>query len=217
MSTYDAILFDLDGTLIDSREGITKSLQYALSQFCIHEDNTHRLSSFIGLPLLEIFQNFYSFDGPKAHQAIEFYREHFTESGMYENFAYPEIPELLAHLHHNKKKLAIATVKPTLFAEKIVMHLGIHDSIDFVEGGNLDETGPSKTEIIRHILQKLSRTPKQNIIMVGDRERDIDGAHRNGIHSIAVAYGYGSMEELQRARPTYFAHSVEELGLLLKG
>jgi phosphoglycolate phosphatase len=215
MSAYDVILFDLDGTLIDSREGITKSLQYALFRFGIHENDTSRLLSFIGLLLLEIFQKYYLFDEPKAKRAIESYREYFSKLGIDQNAFYPGMHELLANLHRNKKKLAIATIKPAQFAKNILIHHGILDYFNHIAGGNLDETGPLKTEIIGRVLQKFPDTPKQDFIMIGDREHDIIGAHRNRIHSIAVTYGYGSMIELQRANPTYFASSIENLKLLL--
>lgn len=216
MATYKVVIFDLDGTLTDPKIGITKSVQYALSKFNILEGNLDNLEPFIGPPLLESFQRYYSFEESKARQDVEFYRKYFLEFGIYENVVYPGIPDLLMQLH-SKKKLIVATSKPTLFAEKILKHFEIHTYFTLIVGSNLDGIQSLKAEIIQHVLSELQDVPKQNLIMVGDREHDIIGAQENGIHSIAVTYGYGSVEELQKANPTYLANSVEDLKVLING
>lgn len=215
MATYDVVIFDSDGTLTDPKIGITKSVQYALSKFNILGNNLNNLEPFIGPPLLESFRKYYSFEESKARQAVNFYREYFFEFGMYENVVYPGIPDLLMQLKSNMKKLIVATSRPTSFAEKFLKHFNLHDYFTLIVGSNLDGTRSSKTEIIQHILSKLQGSQKHNVIMVGDREHDVIGARNNGIHSIAVTYGYGSIEELQNANPTYFANSVEDLKILL--
>ena len=111
---YDAILFDLDGTLTDPRIGITKSIQYALSKFGIVEENLDMLISFIGEPLFECFQRYYPLGEEEARQAMDFYREYYSETGIYENAVYPAIPGLLESLHGKGKKLVLATLKPTV-------------------------------------------------------------------------------------------------------
>ena len=212
---YDAILFDLDGTLTDPRIGITKSIQYALSKFSIVEENLDTLISFIGEPLFECFQKYYPLGEEEARQAMDFYREYYSETGIYENAVYPAIPGLLESLHGKGKKLVLATLKPTVFAKRVLEHFEIHVFFAEVAGSNLDAAGFTKTEIIRRALILLQDIPKESIIMVGDRKHDVIGARENRIQSIAVTYGYGSIEELQEAGPTFTAGSIEDLNALL--
>ena len=214
MTGYEMVLFDLDGTLTDSKIGITKSVQYALSKFSIREDNLDNLESFIGPPLSESFQKHYGFELTQAQDAVDFYREYFSTSGMYENAVYPGIPDLLADLKSKRKELIVATSKPTVFANQILNAFNLYHYFTVVVGSHLDGTRTSKTEIIAHALSTLEKSQNNNAVMVGDREHDIIGAQGNAIDSIAVTYGYGSLLELQRANPTYLAHAVEDIGAL---
>lgn len=208
------VLFDLDGTLTDSKIGITKSVQYALSKFSIREDNLDNLESFIGPPLSESFQKHYGFEPSQAQEAVDFYREYFSTSGMYENVVYPRIPDLLADLKSKRKELIVATSKPTVFANQILNAFYLDQYFTTVIGSHLDGTRTSKTEIIAYALSSLGEPKENRAVMVGDRQHDIIGAQGNAIDSIAVTYGYGSLLELQRANPTYLAHVVEEIGTL---
>ena len=214
MTGYAVALFDLDGTLTDSKLGITKSVQYALSKFKIREDNLDNLESFIGPPLSESFQKHYDFDSSQAQQAVDFYREYFSTSGIYENEVYPGIPDLLADLKSKRKELIVATSKPTIYANQILNAFNLDQYFTVVVGSHLDGTRTSKTEIIAHALSTLEKPKGSNAVMVGDREHDVIGAQGNAIDSIAVTYGYGTPLELQRANPTYLAHAVEDIGTL---
>ena len=214
MTGYDVVLFDLDETLTDSKIGITKSVQYALSKFNIREDNLDNLESFIGPPLSESFQKNYGFEPSQAQDAVDFYREYFSTSGIYENVVYPGIPALLADLKSKRKELVVATSKPTVFANQILNSFNLYQYFTTVVGSHLDGTRTSKTEIIAHALSTLGKPKENSTVMVGDREHDIIGAQGNAIDSIAVTYGYGSLLELQRANPTYLAHAVEDIGTL---
>lgn len=213
--SYDIIFFDLDGTLTNSKEGITKSVQYALSKLDIHEENLDKLEPFIGPPLMESFQKFYGFDTKKAKQAVSYYREYFAETGIYENKLYPGISELLSELKENKKRLVIATSKPTVFTERILKHFDIYSYFELIVGSNLDGTRSTKSEVIEYALSKLEGIKNEDIVMVGDRSYDIKGAVVNKIDSIAVTYGFGSQEEISDAKPNYIVDSVEELQNLL--
>ena len=217
MSKYEVIIFDLDGTLTDSKVGITKSIQYALSGLDIIENDLDKLKLFIGPPLIESFNMLYSFDQSKARKAVDFYREYFSEFGIYENKLYPGIPELLRGLKSNNKKLVLATSKLTIFAEKVLKYFDLYDLFDLIVGGNPDGTRIFKNEMIKDAMLELHSFEKQDFIVVGDREDDILAAKDNGLSSIAVTYGYGSIEELKKAKPTYFAYSVEELGTIING
>lgn len=213
--SYDIILFDLDGTLTNSKEGITKSVQYALSKFDIHEEDLDKLEPFIGPPLIESFQKFYGFDTKKANQAVGYYREYFAETGIFENKLYSGISKLLAELKENKKRLVIATSKPTVFTEKILKYFDIYSYFELIVGSNLDGTRSTKSEVIEYALSKLEGVKNEDIVMVGDRSYDIKGAAINKIDSIAVTYGFGSQEEIRYAKPNYIVDSVEELKNLL--
>ncbi|MCZ6681203.1 MAG: HAD family hydrolase [Candidatus Poribacteria bacterium] len=214
-AAYQVVLFDLDGTLTDPKIGITKSVQYALSKFNTVEDNLDNLERFIGPPLFESFQKYYSFNESEARAAVGFYREYFSEFGLYENVVYPGIHDLLADLESQARKLIVATSKPTPFANTILEHFSLSDYFSSIVGSNLDGTHASKTEIIGSILSDFPGSQKAHTAMVGDREHDVLGARNNGIDSIAVTYGYGSLTELQNASPTHCASSVEDLTRLL--
>jgi phosphoglycolate phosphatase len=213
--SYQVILFDLDGTLTDPKVGITKSVQYALAKYDIHEPDLDKLTAFIGPPLVESFQEFYSLTNEQAHAAVGYYREYFTKAGMYENAVYPEIKELLARLAAVDRQLIVATSKPTVFSEQILAHFGLDRFFSSIVGSNLDGSRIHKAEIIDYILTSLPRFDRQNIIMVGDRKHDILGAKHNRIDSVAVSYGYGRLAELEAAQPTYIVSTVYELGKCL--
>ncbi|MDA8227536.1 MAG: HAD family hydrolase [Desulfitobacterium hafniense] len=214
-SKYDVILFDLDGTLTNPFMGITKSVQYALKHFGIEENNLESLKKFIGPPLKESFQEYYHFDDIMATKAIEKYREYFSVTGIFENLVYFGIPELLEELDKWGKKLVVATSKPTVFAEKILMHFGLDNFICFTVGSNLDGSRVKKGEVISYALNYGGFRSNMKIVMVGDRKHDIIGAKENGIDSIGVLYGFGSRSELEFQGPTGIAEDVKSLKLML--
>ena len=213
--SYDTLLFDLDGTLSDPKKGITRSVQYALSKLTIEEHNLESLSCFIGPPLHESFQKYYSLTDSQARQAVEYYREYFSQTGLYENRLYPGIEALLRRLRMKGKKMLLATTKPTLFAERILNCFRIQDYFNHIFGSNLDGSLSSKHDLISHILTHMRPVSKQKMVMIGDRAFDIVGAKFNGIDSVAVSYGYGSLAEIESACPTCIVHSVKELRNLL--
>lgn len=215
MKRYDTILFDLDGTLTEPKEGITKALQYALDKFGITIENRDELVKFIGPPLLDTFVQHYSFDEPQAWQAIHFYREYFSQQGIFENEVYPGIAELLAGLKERDHKILLATSKPTVFSERILEHFGLKNYFDFVVGSTLDGSRIEKKDIISYALGLLEEKKPIAAVMVGDRKHDIIGARLNGIDSIAVTYGYGSPEELEAEKPTYLINTIPDLTCFL--
>lgn len=215
MKGYDVIIFDLDGTLADSKVGITKSILYALSKLGISEDNPDKLVDFIGPPLPESFKKYYGLDDLTARTAVAFYREYYAEKGIFETKILHEIPELLKLLYDNNKKLILATSKATIYSERIMQHFNIRKYFTLIIGSNFNLTMLCKSEIIKYVLSRITDYHKDKIIMVGDREDDIIAAHENGIDSIAVTYGYGSLEELEAVKPIYIVSSVEQLKSLL--
>ncbi|MGD7054368.1 HAD family hydrolase [Sutcliffiella horikoshii] len=217
MAEYKIILFDLDGTLSDPKEGITKSVQFALAKMDIVESSLDRLETFIGPPLHVSFAEYYGFDEKESKRAIDFYRERFKEKGMYENVLYPNISLLLASLKESGFVLVVATSKPTVFAEQIIKYFEFEEYFQLIVGSNLDGTRSSKTEIIQYILDIYTDFKRTDFVMLGDRKHDIIGAKNTGIDSIGVTYGYGSLGEIRDARPTYMVTSVGQLKDLLLG
>ncbi|WP_282138706.1 HAD family hydrolase [Rossellomorea aquimaris] len=217
MNNYKIILFDLDGTLSDPKEGITKSVQYALENLDVAVPDVHELEYFIGPPLQVSFAEYYDFDEGKTQRAIDFYRERFKEKGMFENKLYSNIPSLLETLKEKGITLVVATSKPTVFAEQIVKHFNIDQFFALIAGSNLDGTRTSKTEIIQYILDIYHEYGPGNFIMIGDRKHDIIGAHNTGIDSIGVTYGYGSFEEISQSDPTYIVKDVDGIKDVLVG
>lgn len=218
----DYVLFDLDGTLTDPKEGITKSVQYALASFGIDEENLDNLECFIGPPLKDSFMEFYGFEEDKAEEAIARYRERFQDTGIFENRIYDGIPELIRKLKGNRKKLAVASSKPTVFVERILEYFDIRRFFDVVVGSELDGTRVEKAEVVEEALRQLYgdnpedlEQKKSSTVMVGDRKFDIAGAKAQGLTSVAVAYGYGKMDEIRIAKPDYTVKNVEELEKLL--
>lgn len=207
--SYSNLLFDLDGTLTDPKIGITKSVQYALNKCNIFEDNLNKLEPFIGPPLIQSFMDMYSFSQAEAKTAVEYYREYFSNVGIYENELYEGIVDLLK-LVRQDRILIVATSKPTVFAEKILNHFKISKYFDFVYGSNLDGTMSDKTEIINYLISERNLV-KDKTIMIGDRKHDIIGAHNNKIASIGVGYGYGNEKELKDIKPTHHVKTVKEL------
>lgn len=213
--SYKNILFDLDGTLTDPKIGITKSVSYALEKMGITVENLDELNIFIGPPLAVSFQEFYGFDEVKTNKAIEYYRENFSVTGLYENEVYSGIKELLELLVKDQEiRLFVATSKPQVFAQQIIEHFGLSSYFDYVCGSELDGTRSAKAEIIGYLIENFNLHPEETV-MIGDRKHDIIGAHHQGINSIAVGYGFGSREELIDIQPTHLVQSIQELAQLL--
>ncbi len=214
---YDTLLFDLDGTLTDPKEGITKCVQYALKSFQIDEENRDRLVCFIGPPLHESFRVYYGFDKDQANRAVQKYRERFETIGLYENRVFDGIKEMLQQLEASGKCLAVATSKPEIFAKKILEKYELLTYFKEVVGSEMDGTRTEKSEVIQEVFKRLglSEEQKQRVLMIGDRKHDILGAKKCGIHSMGVQFGYAEPNELVVAGADYIVNTVEELAIFL--
>lgn len=209
------ILFDLDGTITDPKVGITKSVEYALNKFNIKVDNLDDLCKFIGPPLAESFIRFYNFSVEDSKKAVEYYREYYKNTGIFENYVYEGFEDVLIKLKSNNKKLIVATSKPQVFAIRILEHFGLKKYFDFIAGSNLDGTRVNKNEVIEYALDKCNIKELSKTIMIGDREHDIIGANKAGIDSIGVLYGFGNYDEFKNNGATYIVKNINELSSLL--
>ena len=212
---YQYILFDLDGTLTDSSEGITKSVQYALDKMGIHEPDLKPLERFIGPPLYDEFRRSYDFDDAEAKQAIDFYRERFGVVGWKENLLYDGIPELLKALTEAGKTLSTASSKPAFFVDKIVKYFNIEQFFTVVSGATLDGSIGTKTQVVQQALERLNVQDRSQAVLIGDRLHDAEGARACGIDCIGVTFGFGSREELESAGANHVVDRVDELLPLL--
>ena len=209
------ILFDLDGTIIDPKEGITKGVQFSLQAFGVQVDDRDTLTPFIGPPLRESYKIFYGFSDQEAELAIGKYREYFAPKGIYENVLYEGIVELFEKLKKAGKVLIIATSKPTVYAQRILEYHNIGDYFSFVGGCELDGRRSTKGEVIQYVFENMKITDPKSAIMIGDREHDVIGAQEVNMDSIGVCYGYGGLEELTNAGANYIAKDVKELSNIL--
>lgn len=210
----DILLFDLDGTLTDPKEGITKSVQYALAHFGIEVKDLNELLCFIGPPLIESFQMFYGFSEEKALEATVKYRERYKDIGIFENGIYDGILELLDACKKAGKKLCLATSKPEIFAVRILERYGMAEYFDEAVGSTIDGSINTKDEVIREAFRRLginSDEDKARVIMIGDRKHDIIGAKKCGLSSIGVRFGYAEEGELEEAGADYIVATVDEL------
>lgn len=210
------IFFDLDGVISDSKEGITKSVDYALRQFGILADSPDQYESFVGPPLVSQFKKECGFDTKQAEKAVEFYRVYYTKQGILENKMYVGIDSVIQMLYHRNCKVVLATSKPTEFARRIIDRYGILSYFSDICGSTMDSTRVKKEDVIAYAMKKNSIIHPQEVIMIGDRMHDIIGAHKNGVDCIAVEYGYGSIQELHSYQPEYLAKTITDLYKLLE-
>lgn len=206
---YQWYLFDLDGTLTDPKEGITKSFRYALEKMGVESPELAELEQYIGPPLMKSFQQYFSEEGAK--KAVEYYRERYREIGIFENGVYDGIEEVLKAAKASGKKLALATSKPQHFAQIIMDHYGLSQYIDVLVGARNDVQ--TKADVIRQVFAEagLDEAGKKQALMVGDRLHDIEGAKECGIDSLGVRFGYAKQNELEEAGADYIVATTEEL------
>jgi len=197
-SSVKTLLFDLDGTLTDPKEGIVGSIRYALEKLQLVTSKSDQDYLWcIGPPLMESFVQMTGSED-KAARALVFYRERFSKTGLFENQVYREIPETLLILKNAGHRLYVATSKPHVFAQQILDHFRLSDLFERVYGSELDGTRADKSELLSFLIGR-EALDRQNCIMIGDRKHDVMGARNNLVSSIGVLYGYGSRQELEEA------------------
>lgn len=215
MKNYKYILFDLDGTLTDPKEGITKAVAYALDSYGIHVEDLDTLRSFIGPPLRDSFVKYYDFSEEEAEKAVAKFREYFRPYGIYENKMFEGVDNMLETFVDCGKQVILATSKPETFAKVILEYFDLTKYFTFIAGGDFEGLRDRKADVIAYALAEAGVQNKSEAVMVGDREHDIFGAKENGIDSIGVLFGYGDRAEHEAAGADYIVESVEELKKLL--
>lgn len=204
------ILFDLDGTITDSQDGIKNSVEYALSHFGIKVNNRSELNKYIGPPLRESFINFAGLSEENSFVAMEKYREYYGPKGIFENKLYDGIVELLDNLKNDGYYVVLATSKPWIYAEMILEHFDIKKYFDFVAGSELNGVRTNKSEVISYAIDKFN-VDIENAVMIGDRKHDILGGKANNIKTIGVLFGFGSRDELLSAGADYIVETPKDI------
>lgn len=215
MKKYNHIIFDLDGTLTDSKPGILNSAFYALEKMGISDFQEKKLNKLIGLPLQEYFKIIFQFNNIQIDQTVHYFREYYGKKGVYENKVYSGIPELLKGLKGEGKNIYVSTAKYEKYAKVVCEHFGFSPYINDLAGADAKGEHATKTELTSCILKRNNISDLNNAVMIGDKHMDIEAGHNNNIDSIGVSYGFGSMEELHNAKPTYIVDSVADLGKLI--
>ncbi len=216
--SFHTILFDLDGTVTDPKEGITRSVAYALEHFGIKVDDLDTLTKFIGPPLIESFSEFYGLSDEDSKTAVDKYRERYRATGWAENIPYDGMAELLADLKKAGKTISLATSKPEEFAVKILRHFDLAEYFDLICGAPMDAPkGHGKVDVIEDALKRLNITDRSGVLMVGDRLHDTEGAHKAGLPCAGVLYGYGDRAEHEKYGSDFIAGDMHELRKLLLG
>ena len=212
---YKYILFDLDGTLTDPKEGITGCVRYALPFLGIDPPPSDELLDFIGPPLVDSFIRRFGMTKEDAEFTLQKYRERFSTVGMFENRVYDGVPKMLEHLKNAGCTLAVASLKPLVFVEKILEKFSLSKFFSVIAGSDLEGKKHTKKQIIDDVLSALPPISKSNIVMVGDRYQDIEGAKQAGIISIGVTYGYAAIGELESAGADYICATPAEVVKIL--
>lgn len=211
MKEYKYYIFDFDGTLVDSSEGIYNSIIFALKEFGIEENDREKLRYFIGPPLFEAFKHIYKVNNDDANWLVAKYRERYKVKGCAESVVYDGVPEMLKALKDKGKKIAIASSKPKQFVDEISKHLGIFDYYDYVSAESFDKTHSSKEDLINNVLEHFGNPPKEDCLMIGDRFYDIDGAKATELDSAGALFGLGEVKELTEAGATYLLNNPADL------
>ncbi len=205
------VLFDLDGTLVNSKEGITKCAQYALRAFGI-EEKAENLEFFIGPPLEQTFMEHYGFSAERAALAAGKYRERYRPVGIYECELYPDVEETLRRISNHGCRIALASSKPEVFCEKLMEYFHLKSYFDVIAGATMDGKIASKASVLRESMRRLGQCDAKSLLLIGDTRFDVLGAKEAGIDCVGVTYGFGSGEELLWSGAAAVLGSMREVG-----
>lgn len=212
MKSYDYVIFDFDGTVVDTGEGIIKSLQYSFEQMGREIPDMSDLKKFIGPPIHYSYTHFYGVSEEEVGEYIKKYRERYKVKGIYECVLYDGMKELLCELKRRGVKLGIASSKPEHLIYSVADYLEITDMFDAIVGVQIDDSNHStKTGLVLDAMDKLGATDKSKVLMVGDRCFDIDGAAGAGVKSCGALWGYGNEEEFKAHKADFIISEPSEV------
>ena len=208
-----AVLFDLDGTIINSEEGITKCVQYTLGHFGIEEPDLKKLRVFIGPPLEYSFKENYQFNNEQAMEGVKVYRERFDKEGIFECELYDGVADTIKRLHEAGYVIAIASSKPEVACERILDHFSLLPYFDMVVGATLDKRISTKIQVLEELGRRMAghNISKEEMILIGDTRFDALGAKEFGISCVGVEYGFGTRQELEEAGAVAVFRSIKEV------
>ena len=215
MKQYDVILFDLDGTLIDSGRGIMNGVIYAMNKLHMEIPEETILRKFVGPPIPDAFKEIYGFSREEGMKILKIYREYYGEKVIFECHVYEGMQERLGQFKKAGKKLAVATLKPQPYAECILKKLDLDHYFTGIAGAPLNNPQYSKKNLIYDAMRQCNALDESKILMIGDRKYDTLAANAVGIDSAGVLYGYGSEEELKSSKATYLIKDVQTLACFL--
>lgn len=214
---YDVILFDFDGTISDSADGIMECYRRTFVKMGMPVPEDSVLRSFVGPPQTVTFGEGYGFQGEELERIIELFRQEYKAYGVFHSTIYPGIRQMLEALKAGGKTLAVATSKPEVYARRICDEYGITELLDFVGGSIMDLARNKKAEVVEYVMETLGVTDRSRVLMVGDRLYDVEGAAQCGVDCLGVTWGYGDEAELTKAGAKYLAATPEEVQRLLLG
>ncbi|MDO5448002.1 MAG: HAD hydrolase-like protein [Clostridia bacterium] len=211
---FDAVIFDFDGTVADTGEGVRNAIRYSLNEYNmpIYED---RLNEFLGPPLYLTYESMYGISPELANDLVDTYRVYYSETGVHELVAKEGMLELAAALKAEGVRLAIASSKPLVFLETGVHDIGADELYEEVVGPDLKNHEANKAYLVRTACERLGIEPSKRVAMVGDRSYDIIGANEVGVTSIGIEFGFGQREEFLENNADYIATTFEDLKNIL--
>ena len=215
--TYSCILFDLDGTIVDSAPGITSTLAFTFERMGLPIPTPSELLAYVGPPILDSFRDLAGFTPEQSQRVLDIYRAQYLEAGVFDAALYEGLPQVLRAIHESPIPLSLATSKPELPATLILEHFSLASCFDVITGASADEVRSAKADVVEEAIIRLDAlgADVSNPIMVGDREHDVHGAAAHGIPTIFVEWGYGSIAE--QAGAVAVVKSPAELQRLLLG
>lgn len=214
---FQTVVFDFDGTVADTAQGIFESVRYALQKMEHPPVSEITLRRFIGPPLPYSFMNYVGLSESDAQQAVNLFRDNYSRKGKYELYFYDGIPELLFDLRRKGVKTCLASAKPDRFIQEILDHFHARGWFNCAQGMPMRERSTDKSGVIRDVVRAVGASLNESVLMVGDTKFDILGAKELGIAGLGVLYGYGSAEELTSSGADFIVESPKEIGEIVNG
>lgn len=212
---YEYIFWDLDGTLLNTYEGIFGGLTYALGFFGIRENDVSVIRRFIGPPLREILPEEYGFSPEQTEVCVDKYREFYLDGGMFLSEPYPDVPALLDVFHQAGAMQAVTSSKPEIMCKKILARRKLDYKFDLIAGASLDGKRDTKAEVLEDAMVRLSISDRSRVVLIGDTKYDAEGAREVGIDCIGTTWGFGSREEMLPFAPLAVVDTPEEVKAIL--